>query len=503
VSAAPHFDLVVPTVGRPSLSRLMQSLAQCEGPAPARLLVVDDRTRPGQHVLEGSVTPGCDVEVLTGSGKGPAAARNTGWRAARSEWVAFLDDDVVVTDTWLKDLANDLLGLDRGVAGSQGRIMVPLPQHRPPTDWERNVKGLEEARWATADMAYRRSVLSKVGGFDERFRRAYREDSDLGLRVTSAGHKIVPGNRRVLHPPGPERFWASVRLQAGNADDALMRHIHGPDWRMRAGAPQGRFQHHAAITVAGVAAVAGALAGRRWLSFAAGAAWLAGSEEFAWARISPGPRSAAEVAKMVVTSAVIPPAAVTHRLWGTLRCRAEPSVKPAGVLIDRDGTLVVDVPYNGDPGLVQPMEGARSALDRLRRAGIPIAVVSNQSGVARGMLSMDQVEAVNRRIEDLLGPLGPWVICPHGPEDGCNCRKPLPGLVFQAASVLNVKPEDCTLIGDIGADVDAARAAGARAILVPGPATLSEEIESAPEVAPNLDAAVDLILGAGRNLRGM
>jgi beta-phosphoglucomutase-like phosphatase (HAD superfamily) len=66
-----------------------------------------------------------------------------------------------------------------------------------------------------------------------------------------------------------------------------------------------------------------------------------------------------------------------------------------------------------------------------------------------------------------------------------------------------VKPEDCTLIGDIGADVDAARAAGARAILVPGPATLSEEIESAPEVAPSLDAAVDLILGAGRNLRGM
>ena len=503
MSAAPEFDLVIPTVGRPSLSRLMQSLARCEGPPPARLLIVDDRVRPGQHVLDGSVTPGWEVEVLTGSGTGPAAARNAGWRAARSEWVAFLDDDVIVTDTWLKDLANDLLPLDPNVAGSQGRIIVPLPQHRPPTDWERNVKGLEEARWATADMAYRRRALSRLGGFDERFRRAYREDSDLGLRVTSAGYKIVPGNRRVLHPPRPERFWASVRLQAGNADDALMRRIHGPDWRLRAGASRGRFRSHLAITLAGVAAVAGALAGRRSLAFAAGATWLAGSAEFAWARISPGPRYAAEVAKMLVTSAVIPPAASAHRLWGILRCRVEASPKPAGVLIDRDGTLVVDVPYNGDPSLVQPMDGARSALDRLRRAGIPIAVVSNQSGVARGMLSMEQVEAVNRKIEDLLGPLGPWVICPHGPEDGCSCRKPMPGLVFQAARALNVKPEDCALIGDIGADVDAARAAGARAILVPGPATLSEEIESAPEVAPNLDAAVDLILGAGRNLKGM
>jgi HAD superfamily hydrolase (TIGR01662 family) len=497
MGTTPAFDVIIPTLGRPSLRRLIQSLAACEGPPPAHLFIVDDRRSPDGRLLEGSVMPPWDVRVLNGAGKGPAAARNMGWRAASSKWVAFLDDDVLVTDTWLKNLADDLATVDQNVAGSQGRILVPLPEDRPPTDWERNVKGLEEARWATADMAYRRGVLSELGGFDERFRRAYREDSDLGLRVTSAGHRIVFGSRRVLHPPGPERFWASVRLQCGNADDALMRKIHGPDWRTRAGASRGRFRAHAATTVAGVAGVLGSLAGRRSVALTAGAAWLAGTAEFAWARISPGPRSFSEVAKMLVTGAVIPPAATAHRLRGIIRYQARIHPKPAGVLIDRDGTLVVDVPYNGDPKLVQPMQGARSALDRLRRAGIPIAVVSNQSGVARGMLSMDQVEAVNRRIEDLLGPLGPWVICPHGPQDDCTCRKPLPGLVVQAASALKVKPEDCALIGDIGADVEAARAAGARPILVPGPATLPEEIDAAPEVAPDLNSAVDLILGAG------
>src|SRR3712207_6580579 len=109
---------------------------------------------------------------------------------------------------------------------------------------------------------------------------------------------------------------------------------------------------------------------------------------------------------------------------------------PAAVLLDRDGTLVVNVPYNGDPDRVVPMPGARAALERLRAAGIPTAVVANQSAVARGLATPAQVEAVNRRVEELLGPLGPWCWCPNVPEDGCNCRKPAPGLVVQAAAAL-------------------------------------------------------------------
>jgi histidinol-phosphate phosphatase family protein len=168
---------------------------------------------------------------------------------------------------------------------------------------------------------------------------------------------------------------------------------------------------------------------------------------------------------------------------------------PAAVLFDRDGTLVVDVPYNGEPDNVQPMPGARAALDRLRSAGVSVAVVSNQSGVARGLISAEQVEAVNRRIEELLGPFEAWVVCPHGPDDGCDCRKPAPGLVREAARRLGVDAKDCALVGDIGSDVEAAHAAGARAVLVPTPVTRAEEVARAPEVAPDLATAVDRLLG--------
>jgi D-glycero-D-manno-heptose 1,7-bisphosphate phosphatase len=169
--------------------------------------------------------------------------------------------------------------------------------------------------------------------------------------------------------------------------------------------------------------------------------------------------------------------------------------RPRAVLFDRDGTLVVDVPYNGDPAKVTPMPGAAQALARLREAGVPTAVVSNQSGIARGVLTRAEVDAVNARVEELLGPLGPILVCEHGPDDGCGCRKPAPGMVLEAARALGVEPAQCALIGDIGADVGAALAAGARPVLVPTPVTRTEEVASAPEVAADLVAAVDLLLG--------
>ena len=166
-------------------------------------------------------------------------------------------------------------------------------------------------------------------------------------------------------------------------------------------------------------------------------------------------------------------------------------------LFDRDATLVEDVPYNGDPAVVRPVPGARRALDRLRTAGLRIGVVSNQSGVARGLVTEEQVRAVNARVEGLLGPFGTVRYCPHGPGDGCGCRKPRPGLVRAAADDLGVPVHRCVLVGDIGSDVDAALAAGAAAVLVPTQVTRPDEIAAAPVVVPDLDAAVDWILGAG------
>jgi histidinol-phosphate phosphatase family protein len=366
-------------------------------------------------------------------------------------------------------------------------------------------------------MAYRRAALASVGGFDERFPRAYREDADLGLRLTATGWTIALGRRHVLHPVGEAGPAVSLVKQAGNADDALMRALHGRGWRARAGVPAGRRPRHLATAAAAAIALVGLARGSRRAAAVAGLGWAAGTAELAWARIAPGPRTRHEVATMLWTSAAMPFAAMAWWLRGVARLprslRDEPraprtrpravpapgaSSRPRAVLFDRDGTLVVDVPYNGEPERVQPMPGAREALARLRAAGVPTAVVSNQSGVARGRLTPAQVTAVNARLDDLVGPLGPVEWCPHGPGDGCDCRKPAPGLILRAAARLGVAPEECAVIGDIGADVEAARAAGARGVLVPTAVTRPEEIAAAPEVAADLAAAVDLLLEGRR-----
>jgi D-glycero-D-manno-heptose 1,7-bisphosphate phosphatase len=170
------------------------------------------------------------------------------------------------------------------------------------------------------------------------------------------------------------------------------------------------------------------------------------------------------------------------------------SVPLRAVLFDRDGTLVQDVPYNGDPNRVQPMGQAAEVLQELRRRGLATGVISNQSGVSRGLLTLSQVESVNARIEELLGPFDVWEICPHGPEDGCGCRKPAPGMIQAACLRLGISPGEAAYIGDIGSDLDAADAAGARGVMVPTPATRMEEVEAARNVAADLDEAVRMLL---------
>ncbi|MHA7262725.1 D-glycero-alpha-D-manno-heptose-1,7-bisphosphate 7-phosphatase [Arthrobacter sp. TMN-37] len=176
-----------------------------------------------------------------------------------------------------------------------------------------------------------------------------------------------------------------------------------------------------------------------------------------------------------------------------MRSRASAATAPKAVLFDRDGTLVIDVPYNGEPALVQEMPGARAVLDSLRRAGVAVGVVTNQSGIARGLLTRAQVDAVHARIEELLGPFAVWEICPHGPADGCSCRKPEPGMVLSACSRLGLDPGEAAVIGDIGADMGAARAAGAVGVLVPTAVTRREEVLAAPLVADSLAGAVELL----------
>ena len=167
---------------------------------------------------------------------------------------------------------------------------------------------------------------------------------------------------------------------------------------------------------------------------------------------------------------------------------------PLLVLFDRDGTLVDDVPYNGDPDRVRTVWGARDALTQLRGRGIAVGMVTNQSGVARGLIDRRQVDLVNARVESLLGPFDTVQVCPHGSWSDCECRKPRPGMILAAAAELGVPVERCAMVGDIEDDVAAGLSAGARSILVPNAVTRRDEVLVAPEVAPSLTAAVALLL---------
>lgn len=122
---------------------------------------------------------------------------------------------------------------------------------------------------------------------------------------------------------------------------------------------------------------------------------------------------------------------------------------------------MVDVPYNGDPALVQPIDGARALLDRLRSRGVRVGVLTNQSGVGRGTITQEQMRAVNARVEMLLGPFDGWFICPHAPQDDCECRKPKPQLIYDAAAAWGMTASEIAVVGDKESDVKAAENAGA------------------------------------------
>ncbi len=140
------------------------------------------------------------------------------------------------------------------------------------------------------------------------------------------------------------------------------------------------------------------------------------------------------------------------------------------VLIDRDGTLIRDFGYLKDPADVELLPGAAEALQKLQAMGFELAVVSNQSGIARGLLTVRDLLGVTAKLDSRLRDGGiairKYYYCPHGPEAGCSCRKPSPGMVRDALFELGVLPEHSYMVGDKSTDVIAGQRAGVTGVLI-------------------------------------
>jgi D-glycero-D-manno-heptose 1,7-bisphosphate phosphatase len=134
------------------------------------------------------------------------------------------------------------------------------------------------------------------------------------------------------------------------------------------------------------------------------------------------------------------------------------------VFLDRDGTIIVDENYLSDASKIRFLPGIIDALRTFRDRGLVLVLVSNQSGIPRGLISPAQHEAIDARLKALLAaegvPLEAAYYCVHLPESGCTCRKPLPGMIEQAAREHDLDPKHSIMIGDKPSDIEAGRAAG-------------------------------------------
>jgi D-glycero-D-manno-heptose 1,7-bisphosphate phosphatase len=172
------------------------------------------------------------------------------------------------------------------------------------------------------------------------------------------------------------------------------------------------------------------------------------------------------------------------------------------VLLDRDGTIIVEKHYLSDPDGVELIEGAAAGLRKLADLGLGLVVVTNQSAIGRGLLDAERLEEIHRRMLDQLGAQGVRLegiyFCPHHPDDGCGCRKPRTGLVDRAAEHLRFDAARSFVVGDAAGDVELGRALGATTLLVRtghGAATHAQARPRADYVVADLREAADVIAG--------
>lgn len=319
----PQISVVIPTYQRPDLlERCLEALMAQDMAAPAfEIVVVDDArsegSRSGVADFARSHPDGPRLRYIRPAAghRGPAAARNAGWRAAAGELIAFTDDDTLPKPDWL---TQGWLALAPDITAVWGQVTVPLPDY--PTDAQLNTAGLHGAEFVTANCFVRREALAATGGFDERFTRPWREDSDFYFTLLERGMKVVEAPRAVVvHPARTAPPGTCLKQHRNLYFDALLYKKHPGLYRQKIAAqPPLRYY---AIVLALIAALGFFIGGYPVAGAAALAAWLLLTGHLAWRRLRGTSRAFLNVADIVGTSAVIPVLAVYWRLAGALHFR--------------------------------------------------------------------------------------------------------------------------------------------------------------------------------------
>jgi glycosyltransferase involved in cell wall biosynthesis len=316
-------SVVVPTRNRVHLlGRCVDALLeQTLPPCDYEIIIVDDA--PGYHTRQlvtmwsaRCAERGLRLRYVPNHGaRGPAAARNVGWRLARGAMVAFTDDDTIPMPSWLSEA---LAVTDDRTDAVCGRIDIPLPER--PTDYQRDASRVQSSEFVVASCIVRKSVLAALGGFDERFRRPWRQDSDLYFRLLDSRATIVRAPRAiVIHPLPPAPWGVSLVQPRMIAFDALLYKKHPRRYREKIRATP-RWDYYA-IVAALLLALGGLQAGVAAVAIPAAALWLGMTGALCARRLRGTSRSASHVAEMILTSALIPPLAVFWRLAGAIRFR--------------------------------------------------------------------------------------------------------------------------------------------------------------------------------------
>lgn len=312
-------SVVIPTYRRPDLLvKCIEALnRQTFLKNDYEIIVVSDGM---DEVTDQAIKSNPDFErvkyFFTPEKKGPAAARNMGWLEAKGTLIAFTDDDCIPDTNWLQAIWQEYKGEE--LIAFTGKMVVPVSES--PTDYERNIANLEVAEFVTANCVCTKLALICTGGFDERFRMAWREDSDLHFKLLEQNIPIRSIPAVVVHPVRKAPWGVSLKEQKKGIFNALLYKKYPDLYRLRI-KPKPSWNYYITVLLfAGL--IIGLLLHSTILTIVCTVGWLILTLNFTFKRLANTSRSPVHVLEMLFTSMLIPFFSIYWQFYGDLKFRA-------------------------------------------------------------------------------------------------------------------------------------------------------------------------------------